>query len=187
MRLYVVNCTGQNRAVNYRLDYTVDDLGRRTSEKLVPYRTQLVPARQQMPFGGDWHPLQIQDIVEQLEKTHGAVNAINVRTAKRMGVVKMIWQEDKPVSRPICEDVMAHNMGLLSEQGATRRRQLALVADQQLANLIDKPVAKMEMEFEQVEEDADLPTSRRLEEGLRVRHESHGPAEPAKRRTRRAA
>ena len=51
-RLYVANCTGQHRIVNYRLDFTVDDQGRRTSERLVPYKSQQVPARQQMMFGG---------------------------------------------------------------------------------------------------------------------------------------
>ena len=131
------------------------------------------------------HTLQIAEVVQQLEKTCGAVNASNVRTAKRMGVVKMLWQEDKPISRAVLKDVVNHNVGLLTEQGADRRRQLALVADQQLTNLIERTPQKLEMEFEQVEEDADLPG--RLTEGLRVHHE--GPATPpAKRsRSRRAA
>lgn len=185
-RLYVVNATGQNRVVNYRLDYTVDDQGRRTSERLVPYRTQMIPARQQMPFGGDMHPMQISDIVQQLERTCGAVSVDQIRTAKKMGVVRMVWQEDRPIPRAILKDVVEHNVGLLSEQGATRRRQLALVADQQLTNMIDKTPAKLEMEFEQVEEDADLPG--RLTEGLRVKHGDRVDNPPAKRtRSRKVA
>lgn len=187
-RLYVVNCTGQNRIINYRLDFTVDDQGRRTSERMVPYKSQLIPARVQVPFGGDMHPLQISEIVSQIEMTCGAVNANEVKTAKRLGVVKLIWQEDRPVSRPICEDVIAHNMGLLSDQGEERRERLALVADQQLTNLLDKAPAKMELEFEQVEEDSDLPTSRRLEQGFKVDHQDKRTPPPAKRvRARRAA
>jgi hypothetical protein len=185
MRLYVANCTGQNRQINYRLDFTVDDQGRRTSERLVPYKSQLIPARQQMPFAGDLHPLQISEIVEQLESTCGAVASTEVKTAKRMGVVKLIWQTDKPITRAVLADVVDHNMGLLSDQGAARRRNLALVADQQLTGLIEKTPAKMELEFEQVEEDPDLPG--RLTEGLRVRHADPTQAPPKRSRSRRAA
>lgn len=183
-RLFVVNCTGQDRLVNYRLDFTVDDQGRRTSEKLVPYRWMNIPNRTQVMFGGDWHPLQIQEIIQQIEKTCGAVAAKDVQTAKRgMGVVKMMWREDVKIPESICKDVFAHNMGLLSDQGAARRRQLALVADRQLANLIEKTPPKLEMEFEQVEEDEDL-YSGKLEEGLIVKH---APVEKPARRRRATA
>ena len=183
-RLFVVNCTGQNRIVNYRLDYTVDDQGRRTSERLMPYKSITIPARQQVPFGGDLHPVQIADIVGQLERTCGAVHVDDVRTAKRMGVVKMIWSQDKPVTIAVLRDVVDHNINRLSEQGEERRRTLALVADQQLTNLIDKPLPKLEMEFEQVEEDPDLPG--RLTEGLRVNHKPES-AKPPKARSRKTA
>jgi hypothetical protein len=182
-RLYVANCTGQNRQVNYRIDYTVDDQGRRTSERLVPYKTQTLPARQQQMFGSDWHPVQIQDIVEQLEKSCGAVHSSAVKTAKRMGVVKLIWQEDKPITLPILKDVIEHNMGLLDEQGAARRRQLALVADTQLTQLLDRAPPKLEMEFEQVEEEPDFGA--KLEEGIRVNHAAK--PKPAPRGRRKAA
>ena len=186
-RLFVVNCTGQNRLVNYRLDFTVDDSGRRTSEKLVPYKSQTVPARMQMPFGGDMHPMQIAEIVQQLERTCGAVHVDQVRTAKKIGVVKMIWSQDKQVSLAVLKDVVLHNMGLLSDQGAERRKTLALVADQQLTNLIDKAPGKMELEFEQVGEDEDLMDPRHLEEGIRVRHDDDKPAPTKRARSRRTA
>lgn len=186
-RLYVANCTGQNRIVNYRLDFTIDDQGRRTSEKMVPYKSQTVPARQQQPFGGDMHPMQIADIVQQIERTHGAVHTDAVRTAKRMGVVKMIWQQDKAITRAVLKDVVDHNMGLLSAQGADRRRMLAIVADQQLTQMIEKTPAKMELEFEQVEEDAALPDPGRLAEGIRVRHDQPSGAPPKRAARRKAA
>lgn len=187
-RLYVLNASGQNRLVNYRLDYTVDDQGRRTSERLVPYKSQMIPARQQMQFGGDLAPMQLQDIVQQLERTCGAVSVQAVRTAKRMGVVRMVWSTDVKIPRSICEDVVAHNMGLLSEQGAQRRERMALAADDQLNHLVDRTTPKFEMEFEQVE-DASEDFPERLEEGLRVRRAAPEPSKPpAKRaRARRAA
>lgn len=183
-RLYVVNATGQNRIVNYRLDYTVDDQGRRTSERLVPYKSITIPARQQVPFGGDLHPLQIADIVEQLERTCGAVHVDAIRTAKAKGVVKMVWSQDKPVTLAVCRDVVDHNINRLSEQGEERRRTLALVADAQLTQLVDKPLPKLEMEFEQMEEDPDLPG--RLTEGLRVNHKPQA-EKASKPRSRRSA
>ena len=185
-KLYVVNCTGQNREIYYRLDYTIDDTGRRISERLVPYRKQTIPARQQVQFGSDWHAVQIQEIIGQLEKTCGAVHVDMVRTAKKMGVVKLIWQLDKPISYPILKDVVDHNAHLLSDQGAARRAQLALAADTNLASILGQEPTKMEMEFEQFEEDPDLPG--KLAEGIRVKRDSSPAPAPKKApRARRAA
>lgn len=183
-RLYVVNCTGQHRIVNYRLDYTVDDQGRRTSERLMPYKSITIPARQQAPFGGDLHISQVEDIVQQLESTCGAVNVNDIRTAKAKGPVKMIWSLDKPVTVAVLKDVVQHNMGALTEQGANRRRQLALVADAQLSQLVEREPVKMEVEFEQMEEDADLPG--RLAEGLRMGRRPENKAPPLKKARRTA-
>ncbi len=182
-KLYVVNCTGQQRQINYRMDYTVDDQGRRTDSRLMPYRSQLVPARQQMQLGGDWYPGQIEDIVQQLEATCGAVNAFEIKKAKTLGVVKLVWQLDRPVAQAVLKDVVDHNVELLSDQGAARRRQLALAADTTLGQLIGADPTKMELEFEQVEDEADFGA--RLTEGLRVKHRA--PEAPAPKRSRRRA
>ena len=157
----------RNVQINYRLDYTVDDMGNKTSNRLVPYRTQSIAARQQMQFGSEWHPVQMSDIVGQLERNSGAVHADNIRTAKRMGRVKLIWQQDKPISAAVLRDVVDHNVGILSEQGARRRAGLAIAADQNLASLIGETPVKMEMEFESFEE-ADDGNAPSLVEGLRV-------------------
>lgn len=182
-KLYVLNATGQQRQINYRLDFKVDDQGRRISERLDPYKSQTIPARQQMQFGPDWYPGQIEEIISQLESTCGAVNAFEIQRAKTLGVVKLVWQLDKPITRAIAEDVVHHNMALLSDQGALRRRQLAIAADNQLAGLIGEEPVKVELEFEQVEDDSDLPG--RLAEGLRVKHRA--PEAPAPKRSRRKA
>lgn len=184
-RLYVVNCTGQNRAVNYRLDFTVDDDGRRTSERLVPYKTINVPARQQIPFAGELHPLQISEIVQQLEKTCNAVHLDQIRTAKARGVVKMLWSQDKPIPVTILRDVVRHNTNILSEQGAERRRRLAVAANLQMSEILERSPTKFEMEFEQNEQgDDSLPTPEILEEGLRV---ENAPAKTNGRRGRKSA
>lgn len=186
-RLYICNATGQNRIVNYRLDYTVDDMGRRTSERLVPYKSQLIPARAQVQFGGDFHPMQISDIVQQLELNCGAVHVDAIRTAKKIGVVKLIWSQDRSISKAVCVDVIDHNMGLLTDQGAERRQRLALVIDQQLTNLIEKTPPKLEVEFESVGEDSEFHEA--LAEGIRVNHATKAPPPPTKKRaaSRRSA
>lgn len=182
-KLYVVNATGQNRSVNYRLDYTVDDQGRRTSERLVPYKTQSIRAREQVQFGTDWHPLQVQSIIAQLEETCGAHHVDAIRTAKRMGVVKMVWSLDKPVSAAVLRDVVDHNMGVLSTQGEQRRRNLAIAADLNLQTILNAEPQKLEMEFEGVDNDADAP---KLTEGFRVKRDVAAP-KPKPSRARRAA
>lgn len=179
-RLFVVNCTGQNRVVNYRLDYATDDMGNIVRKGHVPYKSVSVPARMQMQFGGELAPQQVSEIVGQLEETCGAVHLDQIRTAKATGVVKMLWSQDKPVPRPILEDVVAHNMGLLTEQGAERRRNLALSANTHLNQLMDTPLPRLEMEFEAAEEDPDM-VSPDLREGLRI----NNPTTPAKRARRR--
>ena len=149
------------------MDYTVDDMGNKTTNKLVPYRTQSIPARQQVQFGSDWHPLQMTNIIQQIESTCGAVHADVIRTAKRAGRVKLIWQQDKPISTAVLKDVVDHNIGILSEQGARRRAGLVIAADRNLESLLGETPAKMEMEFESFDEapDANAPA---LAEGLRA-------------------
>lgn len=185
-RLYVVNCTGQNRVVNYRLDFTVDEQGRRTSERLNPYKSITIPPRTQVPFGGDLFTTQLEQIVQQLEATCGAVNVNDIRTAKARGPVKMLWSEGKPIALPILKDVVEHNMQALTEIGEERRRRLAMAADVQLAGLIEREPPKLEMEFEQVEDDPDLP-GKRLEEGLRIQRRPSPAPSPAKSKGRRKA
>jgi len=185
MRLYVVNCTGQHRQVNYRLDYTVDDQGRHISDRFVPYKSITVPARQQVQFGGELLPMQFDDLVQQLERTCGAVNVSAVRTAKAHGPVKMIWSQDKPVPQAILKDVVDHNMMSLSEMGAKRRAQLALVADVTLSQAIEKPAPKIELEFESADQDENFES---LEEGLRITRPNPQPPTPTpKRRASRKA
>lgn len=176
-RLYIVNCTGQNREINYRLDFTVDDKGNRTDNRMVPYKRQTIPARQQQQLGGDLHIQQIEEIISQLEPL-GAVAASEIKTAKAKGVVRLVFSLDRPVPLPICKDVFQHNIEELSDEGAQRRERLALAADTTLTNMVDKTPAKFEMEFEQVERDDDLPGH--LAEGLRVSRQA--PQAPPKKR-----
>lgn len=189
MKLYVANCTGQNFVVYTRVDYSVDENGNRAGDqRSLPPRMQEVPARMQIQFGGDLFPGQMTEIVQQLEATFAAVHADAIRTAKAKGHVKMVWQQDKPISAAVMKDVYEHNVGYLSADGVRRRKTLALVADRTMSDITGamqdvKPSAVMEMEFEaDGEEDPDVPGL--VAEGYRVPRSTET---PPKRGTRRKA
>lgn len=127
MRVFVLNATGQNQVLTYRLDFMTDEKGNRLPGNSKPYRQLPVPARAQMQFGGDWDPVQAQQIIQQLESpASGGVHVSDIRTAKAKGVVRLVWQQDKTILRPICDDVFQHNVQYLAHEGERRRKQMAL-------------------------------------------------------------
>ena len=172
-RLFVVNCTAQNRQVYYRLDFAVDSNGNRMDAKMLPPKFLEIAAGQQVQFGGELFPGQAEQLIHQLEFSAGAVGLEEVRTAKAKGVVKLLWSLDKPVPRVICEDVKAHNMGMLTDLGFERRRNLAIVSDYGLREIASEmgnsQSAGLEMEFESVGESDPEMTAPKLEEGLRIK------------------
>jgi hypothetical protein len=168
MRIYVVNATGQNKVFNYRLDYLVDEEGRKIVGTAKPYRTLTVPARQQIQLGGDWDPIQAQTIIEQLEEAAvGGVHVNNVRTAKKMGLVRLVWNEDKAINRAICDDVFHHNVSYLSSEGERRRRHMALANSVTADTANDRESSAFSVEVETVEEGTDS-VSPSLNAGYRV-------------------
>ena len=190
-RLYVLNCTAQIRQVYYRLDFAIDGQGNRMDGKtMTPKYMDIAPGAQVL-FGGELLPTQAQEIIQQLEETAGAVAVDQIRTAKAKGVVKLIWSIDKPVPRPVCEDVKAHNMGFLTEMGAERRRQMALASDANLRDqlaehdIVNNDPIKFEMAIESVGQEDSEMTAPRLAEGLRVNQNGPTPNKPP--RGRRAA
>jgi len=168
MRIFVVNATGQNKVFNYRLDYLVDEDGRKIVGTAKPYRTLTIPARQQIQLGGDWNPVQAQNIIEQLEEPAvGGVHVNNIRTAKAKGQVRLVWNQDKPVNRSICEDVFHHNVGFLSNEGERRRKNMALAnsATADAANAQASSAFSVEVETVEADPDAVSPS---IEAGYRV-------------------
>jgi len=159
-KLYVCNCTGQHVQVHYRLDFAVDENGRRVHQQAVPPRLRELQPRQQILFADFIHISQLEEVVKQLEKGCGAVHAREVKTAKAKGLVKLLWQEERPIPAPILKDVVEHNIGYLSAEGLERRRRLAIATDHQL-NQVTHEVPEVggprltELEFESDEEPDD--------------------------------
>lgn len=171
-RLFVVNTTGQDRIINYRTEFTVDDEGRRTTERLRPYKSVTLRARTQMPLGGDMSLDAARKVIETLEKTCGAVPVTDISRAKARGPVKMIWNLDTPVPVAVLKDVVHHNIRALTDLGEERRRRLAIGANFTMGSLSDPTkdtIRSTEVEFESVggTEDSDL-ISPSLTEGFKV-------------------
>lgn len=193
MRIYIANPTNQPKTVNYRLDYTVDEHGNRTSQRLLPYRTENIPAGRQVPVGGDLFISQIEEIVKQLAP-YGLVAQLEMKTAKARGKVALIFNLDKPVPAAIMKDAQDHNAGVLNTQGADRRRLAAVASNDSLANAVSgqgipdiKEPKKFEVEFEQMTADENYPDAN-LADGLKViRNHAKPPAAPKRARARKAA
>ena len=156
MRIYVLNATGQNQIFNYRLDYMVDDKGNRMPGTAKPYRSLSIPARQQIPLGGDWNPIQAQEIIQQLEnEAVGGVHLMAIKTAKARGQVRLVWQQDKAIPRAICDDVFHHNVGYLSTEGERRRKQMALGNNATADAAIGEEASSFAIEVETIEPASD--------------------------------
>lgn len=179
-RLFVVNCTAQNRQVYYRLDFAVDGNGNRMDAKTIPPKFLELKAGEQVQFGGDLFPGQVEQLIQQLEEGAGAVGLDEIRTAKAKGVVKLIWSIDKSIPRVICDDVKAHNMGMLTDIGIKRRQNLAIVSDYGLREIASEmgntQSTGFEMEFESVGQSDPEMTAPKLEEGLRIKASDAPPA-----------
>lgn len=185
-RIYIANPTNQAKQVNYRLDYTVDEHGNRTSQRLLPYKSETIPAGRQLPVGGDLHISQIEEIVKQLSQ-YGLVAMLEIKTAKARGKVALIFNLDKPVSMAIMKDAQDHNMGVLDAEGFERRRLAAIASSEALAGTVSgqgipdvKDPKKFEVEYEQVNEDENYPDAN-LADGLKVVR-AHGKSPEPKRR-----
>lgn len=168
MRIFVLNATGQHKIFNYRLDYLVDDEGRKLIGSVKPFRTLTIPARTQIQLGGDWDPVQMGNIVEQLEEAaNGGVHVNDVRTAKAKGLVQLVWNQDKSISRAICDDVYSHNIHYLSGEGERRRKQMALANSATLDAANTEQTTSFSVEVETVQE-SEGSASPSIEAGYRV-------------------
>jgi len=185
MRIYVLNATGQNQVFNYRFDFLVHGDGRKMIGTAKPYRSLQVPARTQVQLGGDWDPVQAQELVQQLEASAvGGVHVQNAKTAKAKGLVRLVWSQDKTIPRAICDDVYQHNLAYLAGDGERRRQQMALANSATTDAAIGEIASGFAIEMETVEESSDS-ASPRLDRGYRVNKQARpSPAKPAKRAAR---
>lgn len=185
MRIFVLNATGQHTVFNYRFDFLVDDTGRKMVGTPKPYRKLEIPARAQVQLGGDWDPVQAQELIQQLERPSvGGVHVSAIKTAKAEGQVRLVWNQDKSIPRAICDDVYHHNVQYLAGDGERRRQQMAVANSVTTDSAIGEVASGFAIEMETVDESNDSP-SPSLNAGYRVNKQSKAQT-AAKPRARRA-
>lgn len=186
MRIFVLNATGQNTVFNYRFDFLVDGDGNRMPGTAKPYRALNIPARTQIQLGGDWNPVQYQELVQQLERPAcGGVHVNAIKTAKAAGQVRLVWSQDKAISRTIADDVYQHNILYLANSGEERRQQMALANSATTDAAIGEVASAFSIEVETVDASSDS-ASPSFDAGYRVNKDrAKSPAKaPARRKAR---
>lgn len=189
-KLYVLNPTNQRQQVYYRIDFALDEKGNRIEGRKLPPKYQIIEPGHQVQFGPEFMPTEVGDVIQQIEESNNAVCVDHIKTAKAKGVVRLVWALDTHITRPICEDVMAHNMDRLSDIGAKRRRAMAINTDYALREIFNDPQNELNgqqiglvMEVESTGQEDPNYTAPRLAEGLKIQTPADAP-EPQRGRRR---
>lgn len=201
-RLYIANCTKQNREIQYHLHLKVDG-GRLVSTDPTPInrmaaRQTILPGRQEIVASPDLPPWQIESIIRQLTP-HGLVGKDELYSpAFRGQIIPMVYSLDRPVSRDVIMYVMDNNAGQLTEEGRQRRVSAAVATNELVVNAVAQTLAqnnieadvntKVDVEYEQVEQSEF--GEKKIAEGVKVRDdapEAPPPKQGARRPPRRAA
>src|ERR1700680_4580579 len=173
-RLCIANPTLQHQIICYRLDYSKEgELN--ANSKYQPARQQDCAPGRQVLIGGDFHPMQIKEIVEQLT-TFGLIKIEDVTRLGRMPVT-YIASVDKAVPAAVIQMVRDHNSQLRVEEGHERRKKAAVASEQIVQNTVANQLADFGIEaqperttvaFEQL--DQSEAGEKRIEEGYKIEH-----------------
>lgn len=155
--LFIANCTKQQQAIYYRLDFnSVGELDPRRQQQPAK-RSPTIPPGRQITIGGELHITQITDIIEQLKP----VGLASVADLNRLsGVVPYLFSTGTAVPAHAIRAVLAHNAGVLLQQGKIRRENAAIAASQ----AVDTGTFEVEIEQQDVSEAGEA----RIEEGFRI-------------------
>jgi len=186
-RLYIANCTKQNQMIYYRLDFN----NRGEPEKnarFQPAKQQEIPPGRQIILGGDFHPTQIEDIVQQLVP-YGLIGVTDVPRQKK--VAPFVFNVDKPVPADIMRNVSHINSEVQIEEGKLRRQKAAIAVNDLVTQRVaaeflnqgvtDEPTQNLSLAIEQEEQSEN--GEKRIAEGFKV--SAAAPGKPAGRGARR--
>jgi hypothetical protein len=175
--LYIANVSRQRQVIFYRLETNrkgeVDDRLR-----LRAATQQVIESGKQAPVGGDLHPNQMSEIIEQLT-TYGMVGVVDVPN-QLQGVVPLIFNIDAPVPRHIMMKVVQHNSGAKVEEGALRRERAAIATNEALKNNVDNVPQAFDVEFEQ--EEVSEMDEKSIAQGFHVVEKPEEGPKPGKRK-----
>jgi hypothetical protein len=177
--LFIANCTPQTKEIYYRLDFDIDGKKKDTNRRFEPAKKQTIPPGKQAVIGSTgMHPMQIQDIVDQLAR-YGLHGVTDLTRRDPLTVVPMVFNVERPVPKQIMERVVEENKLALVNQGKERRRKAAVGANEIVQHTLAAQMAAagmnaeptdesqgVEVAFEQLEQSE--AGEKRIEEGYRV-------------------
>jgi len=173
MRLYVANCTKQNRIVFFRTEIKKDAQNQRPQ----PAKQQAIPPGRQVIMGGPALDKEQVATIEAQLRTIGAVSEGEVG-GLRGKVTPLIFSVDQPVPSKSIVRVLGINSGVLVQAGQDRRRKAAIAAGETVTDRVQDALAqqgisadvaneaKMSMEIEQLERAEGDTQGRMIEEGV---------------------
>jgi hypothetical protein len=165
-QLFLANVSYQNQIVMYNL--STDRQGE-YSERLAKqgHRQEHIPSGKQQAIGGDLHPNQMAEIIEQLEP-YGLIAEKDIPNGMR-GIHTLVYNIGVPVPQDKLRALHEHNTMVRLGQGATRRQAAAIASEEALTQRIAEPPPLYEVEIEQEEQSE--AGEKRIEEGFRVTHD----------------
>ena len=162
-KVYIANCSLQPRVFYYRLDFDPEGRHNPNAPHMRPKRHEIGCGRQIALGNTEFHHVQVQEIVSQLNNL-GAVAVSDLPRHK--GRVVFLYSVDKPIPAKVIESAHLHASQVAVNQAMERRRRLATAANQALAQTVEAqpPVFEISVEQESVSEADETP----IAEGFRV-------------------
>jgi hypothetical protein len=179
VRIYVANCTLQNRTLNYRTDYDDRSVEPTRSRFLLP-KSQPIASGRQQPLGGtDFMAQQVDDIVGQIQRL-GGVLVLEVAKLKRYA--PYVINVGAPVPARIMEQVAKINSSVKMAEGRERRKNAAIAGSATLSMKIEAPVPEYTVEIEQL--DVSEADETPITEGYIVKSADAGPTKGGRGKAR---
>ena len=182
--LHIANCLRQDQIIVYRLGVNregdVDERLKFSAPKSQTIKGCSDGRIRQEVLGGDLHPNQMNQIIEQLE-IYGLIAAMDVPNNLPKRQVPYIYNIGAPVPPEAMKAVYDHNFETKTYEGADRRKKAAVGANRALMDQTGNTPGEFDVEIEQ--EDPS-PDDSRTVEGFHV--VPQGPATPLFGRGKRA-
>lgn len=176
MRLYVANCTRQNRIVFFRTEFKTD--GSQNQRPQPAKQQHIAPGRQVVMGGPALSKEQVAAVEAQL-RSLGAVHEKEIG-GLRGKMTPLIFAVDQPVPAKAIARVHGINSGVLVQAGQDRRRKAAIAASETITDRVQDALAqggvpadvaeeaKMSFETEQLDRADGDNSTKMIEEGVHI-------------------
>lgn len=187
-RLYIANVSEKQHVVCYRLDVDAEGNLKDSNRRFQLPKQESIPALRQVQIGGDFHPSQIADIVDQLSP-YGLIGVVDVPRIDGR-VHELVYNIDQPVKKSVMERVRAHNSAILVGHGQDLRRKAAVATNAMVEKVVAEQFAELGVQAEPTtntrisfEQDEQSPNGEKvIAEGYAVKPDAPAPKARGSRR-----